>query len=284
MRDHSIHSLPVTLGVLGLMLYWFAFANRAIVFLYNHDMGPLFPDTGAFSLVTRSRYWMTGLVASGMVLVVYSSIAWMLGRWRRGYRPPPWRQVWLLCALPLTLGIPLITMTVNMPVLSLEDALLATVFTLAGLAFALAPGEVAAMAPGRFFWLAVDGLGVAALVFSFTLIEQAHALAQRGNSYGIALMLAGALIGALILLASSFVQRRLHCKPERITALLAAGVCWAYLFFPAVHHLLFTDGWLYITTMDNFFPNSWLIFVVGWTIAGLIVGSVARLRRWEVER
>ncbi len=275
------HALPVTLGVLGLMLYWFAFANRAVVFLYDHDMGPLFSDTSAFSAVTRSRYWMAGLVASGMVLLLYAPIGWILGRWRRSYRPPSWRRVWLGCAIPLAVGIPLITMTANMPVLPAVDALLTTAFTLVGLAFALAASELAAAAPGRFLRLAVAGLGVAALAFSFTLAERSFAFAQRGNSYGILLLLAGAVLGVTILLAATFVQRRLRLKAETPTALLAAGVCWAYLFLPAAHHLFFTDGWFYITTMDNFFSLSWPVFVVGWTVTGLIAGLVTRPWRRE---
>ena len=149
-----------------------------------------------------------------------------------------------------------------------------------GLAFALAAGELAATAPGRFLGLAVDGLGVAALVLSVTLVEQALALMQRGNRYGIALLLAGAVIGVLILLAATFVQRR-HAKPEKTATMLAAGVCWVYLFLPAAHYLFFTDGWFYITTMDNFFPHSWLVFMVGWMVTGLIVALVARMRRNE---
>lgn len=281
MRRYVLHALPVTLGVMGLMLYWFAYANRAVVFLYDHDMGPIFPDTSAFSAVTRSRYWMTGLVASGIVLLVYTPIVGMLGRWRRNYRPPAWQHVWLGCAVPLAIGIPLITMTANMPVLPAVDALRTTAFTLVGLAFALAAGELAATAPGRFLWLAIAGLGVAALAFSFTLIKQSFALAQRGNSYGILLLVAGAVLGVMILAAATFVQRRQRLTPETLTALLAAGVCWAYLFFPAVHHLFFTDGWLYITAMDNFFPRSWPVFGMGWVVTGLIAGLVTRPRRKE---
>lgn len=281
MRKNLRHAVPVTLGVLGLMLYWFVFANRTVVFLYDHDMGPRVPDTGAFSLVTRSRYWMTGLVASGIVLALYTTLAGLLGRGLRGYRPPPWRQVWGWCALPIALGVPLITMTLHAPVLSLSDALLTTLFTLAGLAFALAPGEVAAAAPGRFLWRAVDGLGVAALLFCFTLVEQAAALAQRGNHYGVVLLAAGAVIGVVILAGAARAQRRLCMTPAGVAPLLAGGVCWAYLLLPAAHHLFFSDGWFYITTMDNFFPTSWAVFAIGWMMTGLIVAVVVRLRHQE---
>lgn len=283
-RKVFAYALPITLGVLGLMLYWFAFANRAVVFLYDHDMGLHIADTSAFSWVTRSRYWMTGLVASGVVLVLHTMVAWLVGRWRRGYRPPQWRQVWRMCAPPVGLGVLLITMTLNTPVLPLTDALLTALFTLAGLAFALAPGAVAATAPQRFFWLAIDGLGVATLVFCFTLVEQAVALMQRGSQYGVILIAAGAAIGMFILAGSSWAQRRPGVGSPNAGQLLAGGVCWAYLLLPAAHHFFFSDGWFYITTMDNFFPSNWMIFVMGWTLTALLVALIVRRRRQAVKR
>ena len=123
------HALPVTAVVLGLIVYWYAVANRTVVFLYDHDMGPRVPDTGPFSAVTRSRYWMAGLVAGGVVIAGYTVALFCAGRLRRAYRPPPWWRVWLLCALPLLAGIPAITMTVNAPTLLLPDALAVTAAT-----------------------------------------------------------------------------------------------------------------------------------------------------------
>ncbi|MCP4422626.1 MAG: hypothetical protein GY805_38945, partial [Chloroflexi bacterium] len=63
-----LHALPVSGLILILFYYWFAIADRYIIFLYNHDMGPVVPDTSPFSRVTASRYWMAALVASGGVM------------------------------------------------------------------------------------------------------------------------------------------------------------------------------------------------------------------------
>ena len=43
--------------------YWFAVANRYVIFLHAHL------DATPFDDVTRSRYWIAGLVASGIVMV-----------------------------------------------------------------------------------------------------------------------------------------------------------------------------------------------------------------------
>ena len=116
-----LHSIPVCLIVLGLFTYWFAVADRYEVFLYGHLGATPFDD------VTRSRYWMSGLVAAGAVAVIYSCANWVLGRRNSLMRPrlgstadeltPSWWHVWLFCALPLAIGIGVITMTYNSPVL-----------------------------------------------------------------------------------------------------------------------------------------------------------------------
>ena len=103
------HATPLTALVLGLFYHWFAVADRHIVFLYNHDMGPLYPDTSPFSFVTSSRYWMAGLVATGAVMVLYVTVNTLWGRLVAVYRSPLWWRVWGWCALPLLVGIPAIT-------------------------------------------------------------------------------------------------------------------------------------------------------------------------------
>ena len=57
-RRAALHALPIAVFVLGLYGYWFGIADRYAVFLYEH--------LGAtpFDAVTRSRYWMAGLVAA----------------------------------------------------------------------------------------------------------------------------------------------------------------------------------------------------------------------------
>jgi hypothetical protein len=84
-RAAPLHALAGAALMLSLFAYWFAVADRYTVFLYDHDMGPLVPDTSPFSRVTSSRYWMAGLVAGGAVLVLYGAANGLLGRLRADY-------------------------------------------------------------------------------------------------------------------------------------------------------------------------------------------------------
>jgi len=84
-RRILLHALISSGMILSLFVYWFGVANRYIVFLYELGAGPFDPPT-------VSRYWMSGLVASGVVLVFYTYGNWVWGRVRgiqgRRYLPP----------------------------------------------------------------------------------------------------------------------------------------------------------------------------------------------------
>ena len=137
----TTHSVPrwrplldaalITLFVLALFFHWFGLANRYVLFLYGHS-APGIPLTQPFDAMTASRYWMSGLVAAGAVLLLYVAANWLGGRFaaQRGRSfgaPSPW-SVWGLCDLPL--------------------AVVAAATTLAGLAVALPAGRRAAERPG----------------------------------------------------------------------------------------------------------------------------------------
>jgi hypothetical protein len=153
-----LHAAFVCLLVLGLFYDWFVVANRSVIFLYGH-LG-----AAPFDKFTSGRYWMSGLVATGAVLILYTTANWVYGRMvglRYGtYYPPEWWQTWLLCVVPLGLGILTITMTLNWPTLPWPTALACVVATLLSLPLALAPSSLAAQHPAELGWRALYGMGL----------------------------------------------------------------------------------------------------------------------------
>lgn len=272
----ALHAAPVSALVLALMAYWFGVADRYTVFLYYHAMPPFFPDTAPFSPITSGRYWMTGFVASGAVLVLYTLALFAIGRLRSGYRPPAWARVWLLCMGVLAPGILLLTMTANTPVLPLVNAMHVAAATVVALALALWPGEVAASAPRRLLAIAVEGASIAAMVMGLSFLDRASELLQRGNRYGVLFVLAGVVTGVVLLSALTLLRRRGRRTAPPLVFVLCAGLCWSYLLLPLAHHLVGTDGWFYITTADNFFPQIWLLLPIAWLLAALIASGLRR--------
>ena len=243
-----LHAFPVTLLLLGMFTYWFSVADRYAVFLYEH--------LGAtpFDAVTRGRYWMAGLVATGIVLTLYVPLNWFLGRMTahrgRSYRPPAWQFVWALCVLPLVIGIPLITMTQNDPTLPFGLAIACLVSTLAGLALALLPGRLAATKPMELVWLAADGAGFVPTLLLLKVIElPAKGLRLPFSPDSIPLFAAGIVVAGAIWLGLMTLLRRWRGRPAPgAVELLLAGFSLSYLLMPLVHYLLATPtGYRYIS-------------------------------------
>ena len=200
---------------------------------------------------------------------------------RRGqdYRPPAWWRVWVLCALPLIIGIPAITMTRNTPTLPLGLAAACVVATLAGLALALLPGEWAARRPVDLIWLAFDGLGLMPILLLLHSVE----LPGRGVSVSMPLAILFAFGGLLAGIAWLGVMSGLRAWRRRPTppagALLAAGLCLSYLLMPLVHHLFATPpGWRYISTASNFFAFNPVLQLAVFAVAAGTAVAVTRLR------
>jgi hypothetical protein len=265
--------------MLALCYYWFAVADRYTVFLYYHDMGQVVPDTSPFSAVTASRYWMSSLVASGAVMMLYALVNCLLGRVVAGYTAPTWWRVWALSGAPLIVGLPLITMTVNDPTLPAENAAHTTLAALIGLALALLPGKLAAERPGVLLWLAADGWWVMLILVTVAGLQNLPRWLATGGTRWVWMSVAvlGLAVAWLLLMtALRFWRRRLVSRPPR---LLIAGLCEAYLLLPLAHHVCFTDGHYYITNSNNFLADSIAIQLAAFAAAAGTAVGITQLRR-----
>lgn len=281
-RRAAIFAVPITALILALMLAWFTFGNRHVVFLYHHDMGPHMPGTGPFGPITRSRYWMTGFVAGGAVLALTAPIYALLGWTRRDYRPPAWGRIWTLCAAPLAIGIPVITMTTHSPTLPLRLAALTTATTLAALALALIPARTIAAQPLDALLLGLDGLALSLWLLILPSIEHAATWIAGGRQTYLLMLITLPLIGALGLAGLTLIRARLRRPMPTATHLGLAGFIAAYLGFPIVHHMLFTGGYFYITDMDNAFARAAWAQLVTFIATAALVRLTTHLRRHAV--
>jgi hypothetical protein len=274
--------------VLGLFYYWFAVADRYVIFLYGHT-APGIPPAQPFDEMTSSRYWMCGLVASGLVVLLNTAVEWALGQWaasrRRAYVPPAWWQVWVLCLLPLAIGIPLITLTVNTPTLPPTLAALCVAATLVGLALALWPGAWAAQRPSDLLWLAGDGVGLMPTLLLLRAIE----LPGRGLMVTVPLAVLAAVGGILVgigWLGAMTGLRAWRRKPwPQAHEVWLAGLGLSYLLLPVVHHLLATPpAYRYISTASNFFAFNVGLQILVFVVAAGLAGGVTRLRQRRLAR
>ncbi len=154
------------------------------------------------------------------------------------------------------MGIPLVTMRLNSPVLPLPLAAACTATTMVGLLLALIPGRMAAHQPGELGWLAMAGLGLAPSLLLLRAVE----LAGKGQVsglmvYGIAV--GSTLIGGLWTCGIAYLHA-IHSRTMWKTWHLAtSALIWSYLLAPLAHYLLLTPpGYRYISAASNFFAST----------------------------
>lgn len=281
-----VEAACIIVGVLALFYYWFGIADRYALFLYGHVA--IQPEPAQpFDAITSSRYWMAGFVAAGAVMVIYTAANWLaaqVARWRgRRFVPSSWWRVWLLCVVPLGIGIPLITMTLNAPTLPplLAAACLGT--TLTGLAVALMPGAWAAKRPRELVWLGADAVGLMPPLLLLHVVEFADrsATVSRATFWIFAMVMIGLGIGWLGLM--SLLRRWRRKEIPTAGALWFAALGLSYLLLPLVHYLVFTPAeYRYISNSENFFASNPLLQLAALGLAGLIAwGVTGARRRWR---
>lgn len=275
----TLYALLISLFVLARFYYWFSIADRYAIFLYNH--------LGAtpFDQVTRSRYWMAGLVAAGEVMILGILLNWAIGRIMmrhcREYHPPQWQHIWALCAPVLAIGILIITMTTNSPTLLFPDALASAAATLVGLALALMLGSLTAQKSYDLIWLAFDGVGLMPVLLLLRVVE----LPSRGISlpfspYVTYPVAAGTVaIGGIWLIVMTGLRIWQHKQTPSAGALLATGLAHSYLLMPVAHHWLATPpDWRYISTSSNFFALNPVVQVVVFLTAATMALGATHIR------
>lgn len=276
----SLYAAIISTFMLTIFYFWFARSDRYAIFLYNHLGATPFDES------TRSRYWMTGLVASGIVMVLYTLAHWCLGLIfgisGKVFIPPAWWRVWLASALPLSLGVVYIAMTLNSPTLPLVDSLRVCLAALIGLGLALWPGNLAAQRPVNLAWLFVGGTG---LVPSFLLLRAVELPSAGLVSLQVAYIVAigGTLAGAVWLGGVSWLKIYRTGLGFTPLELFLAGACWSYLLLTLIHHLFFTlPAFRYISSAGNFFAfNPW-VQVACWFVSALLAMAAVRFQKATV--
>lgn len=274
-RFHSnlaaLHALCIVAFTLAVFFYWFVLADRGRVFLYGHL------DAAPFDAVTRSRYWMAGLVAAGYLLPPYVALALWARKSERVLLPAAGPTLAYL-TVPLAVGILVTADALGEPPLPLYLCAALVAAALAGVYLVLWYAEKVAMWGWHALSLAANAAGLAPLLLLFRAVE----LPGKGLSVSVSLAWAVAigsvLFGLLWLGGATWLRRRRGQSPYAPRDLLAAAFLGCYVALPAIHHLIATPpGYKYITTAENFFAGSLALQGTTWLLALAVIYGTCRL-------
>lgn len=263
-----IVSVIIMLIPVGIYYYFFGYADRRVVFLYDHlGFTP-------FDQITAGRYWMAGFITSGFLSVLYLILQLAI----RILKLPvmSWKKVFTLMVIPLNTGIIIIVMTAGEPELGLFIAISSALALTAGifLGFSLVDNLMTNVKSTSLFLL--FGLGMVPSLILFKALE----LPGKGIlAFNVSLLIAviSVTAGLLWLLTCHWVFRKYRPKwPDVVKGALVT----AYLGLPVLHYLAATPkGIPYITSADNFFADNMILRLITWMLLFLFVFSTDKLMR-----
>ena len=255
-----ILSVIITIIVLISYMYLFVYADRKIVFLYEHLGYTPFDKT------TTGRYWMSSLVLSGFLSIFYLFVQIII-KFVFKLKNADWKIIIKFSSIPLITGILFITMTLGEPRMPFLIAISIAFALLFGLSvgFSIADDLVKDFKPAIIYLL--TGLGLVPILTLFRALELPNMgiLPLQTCVYIVTI----STISGFIWLIFAFLKFKKH-RPE-LKNIIKGTLAIAYLGLPVLHYLLATPKDIpYITTSSNFIADNMLLRIINWVLMVVI--------------
>jgi len=260
-------SVLITVIALAAYMYLFVYADRKIVFLYEHlGFKP-------FDKITIGRYWMAGLVLSGFLSIMYL-ISQLLLKFVIKADLMSCRRMVKYIAIPLMTGVVGIIMALGEPKLPFFVAVSSAFALIFGMAVVFCVADDFVKDARQTIIYLISGVGLVPFLILFRVLE----LPGKGMltmDFSVWIVILSMIVGFIWLLISYRIFRQ--DRPKMINVLkgiLAIG----YVGLPLLHYFIATpEGIPYITSSDNFFADNILLRIVNWILLIVIVFLAEKL-------
>ncbi len=267
-REILISILVIVIS-LGTYSYLYSYADRKIVFLYEH-LG-LTP----FERMTTGRYWMTGLVLSGFLSTLYL-VTQLTLRFTIKSENISWKKIIKFSVIPLIIGVVLIIMTLGEPKLTFLIAISSALALTIGITIGFSVIDDLIKDYRQTIIYLIFGLGLVPFLLLFRVLE----LPEKGilAMKFCVLVIVISIVGGFFWLLISYRIFK-HNRPS-LTNVIKGTLAIGYIGLPLLHYLIATPkGIPYITSADNFFADNMFLRVTNWILLILIVFLVDKLTK-----
>jgi len=256
-----IFAILFTIITLGLYFYLFGYADRKVVFLYEH-LG-LTP----FDKLTVGRYWMAGFVISGFLTILYLITCLIIMVFIKSEKISL-KKIVPIGLFPTIIGVVIIVLTVGEPKLTFPIAISTAFSFTIGIAIGFSFIDDLIIDFLSTFIYMVFSIGLVPILILFRVIE----LPEKGIlSVNIAiLIIVISILGGFGWLLIFYRLFKLN-RPKFINV-IKGTLLIGYLGIPLLHYLFATPkGIPYITSAENFFAENMILRLSNWILLILIL-------------
>lgn len=276
MKKHNfpclVHSTLISALVLALYSLWFVLLDRRFVFLYGHLYST------PFDFRTVSRYWMTGLVASGAVLIACTIVNLVIKKVRHDYQLPDWKVVWKYTCLITALPVFIILTFVGKPPIPALLSLWTLVVLFASLRLALYASSFIVNNFRQSVFAFFDGLALIPILQLLPLSFD-YGLRKAFPPVTVIAPLVIILAGLFWLWIMTLFYKRFKQPFTSSINIFLSGLVSTYLLLPLLHYVNSRPGYIrYLSDSANFFANEVWLQITAFLVA---TGVLWRIGKWR---
>lgn len=260
---HKISEIIISILIIliswAVYIYLFTFADRKIVFLYDHLRST------PFDVRTTGRYWMVGLVLSGFLTIAYLVLKLII-KLIPNSEESNWKAILKISCVPLALGIVIITMNFGEPQMTFLIAISSAASLIFGLIIGLSVVDDLILNFTSTLIYIIMGLGMVPFLTLFRVLElpSKHVVTLTTATFVSVLSIIGGLFWIIITN-----NHKVKILPINI---IKGTLIISYLGGPVLHFLFVTTNRIpYITASSNFFADNYLLRITTWILLILIV-------------
>ncbi|MDD4108086.1 MAG: hypothetical protein PHH93_05135 [Prolixibacteraceae bacterium] len=266
-KKEIIVSVLITVLALGAILFLFGYADRRAVFLYGQF------DFTPFHKMTTGRYWMSGFVISGFIVVLYLII-------QVSYKIIlkaeiiKWYNILKYSSFPIISGVLIITMTTGEPKMPLAIAISIAFTLVTGLVLCFSIVDDLVNDINSTISYVISSMGLVPFLILFRTVEMP---AKGILTVNTSIVIAGiTFLGGWIWLLLSF--RLFKKNPPGCLNIIKGTLAISYIGLPMLHYLTATpEGLPYITSSDNFFADNIIVRMINWIFLLFVVFLTNRI-------
>ncbi len=242
------------LSAISLILFsaWFVLQDRRLVFLYGHL------HATPFDASTLSRYWMAGMVLSGILFISGVAATTFLSKSARQQLLESTRLSLLQMCVAIGVPIFLLISTRGKPPLPILVSAIVALVALIGVSLAHAAWQEWLENKFQALLLWLDGFSLIPSLFLLPLVIDYYFRKSSISLWVAVILLMSLCAGFVWFLIINFLRKKWRIPAPLPHKQILSAYVTVYLCIPVLHYLTSRKEHLYITESGNFFSSSLL--------------------------
>ncbi|MCL2110157.1 hypothetical protein FWH30_01050 [Microgenomates group bacterium] len=220
---------------------------------------------------------MTGLVASGIVFILYALINLVIKKINSKYQLPNWKKVWQYCCFALVLPLFILLTFFGLPPMTITMSLVIILVLFVGLKLALYMGDYVVSNFKQSILTFFDGISFAPTLILIPLAIT-YGIRRESLFHLVVFPIVAIILGLIWLAIMTLIQKKLKRTFSTPKNIFLYALTIPYLLGSLLHYFISRQEHLYITNSGNFIADNFIWQILTFAI---VLGMLWLVGLWR---